>query len=270
MVDAREIPSRLTSVPDGPRGLWEDFLYLAWCPSALFARLPIQNRFASAMLVIMLLHVLGALAIVGTGVYDYEIEVATERQIAQARVTYEGEEGQQLESALQSLEKGAIFAKSLQRVLLVCDGPLRLTVTVTVFTAILFVFAAVASGKPNPPLLSGVVAYAWAVELARLALRVCLIARLGVSRVETSAAALLQPDPSNFLRYLLLRRLDPFDLWFWILIAMGLYHSGQMSKRAAWTSVVLLATGVIIMQLGWDVLQLAQWPQSMGDANANR
>src|SRR5262249_39877736 len=141
-----------------------------------------------------------------------------------------------------ALEKGGVFARLVARVLLVVGGPVQLLVHVAVLSSVLFVVIALVGGsKPDFRLLAGVVLFAASVEVPRLLLRLLLISQLQVSRVEPSAAALVAAPQVNLAVYLLLRRLDPFEMWFWGLLGLGLWQTGQLRLRGAVVLVVVLA-----------------------------
>jgi hypothetical protein len=137
--------------------------------------------------------------------------------------------------------------------------PLRLFVGVLVVTSLLFVAVAFhQAAKPDWALLAGIVTFATFVELPRLLVRLLLIATLHVSRVETSAAAFVSAPEVGLGWYLLLRRLDPFDLWYWTLIGYGTWKTGQLNRRWAVLFVLGLALFAAINTCVAEVPDLAE------------
>ena len=102
--------------------------------------------------------------------------------------------------------------------------------------------------------------------MAELLLRLFLISQLQVGRVETSAAAFVSAPHVSLGLYLLLRRLDPFDVWYWALVGLGVWKTGQLSPRAALLTVVVLALLVAVLQAGLDIPELAILPANFGES----
>jgi hypothetical protein len=249
--------------PEGrPGSLLADIGRLYLQPAALFADLPRRNRSAAALLLLMAVHALYAVAVVSTGVTDYETDLAAQKEISRPEVHLRGEENSEERTrTLDALEKGAVFTKLLTRVLLVAGGPVQLLAGVGALAGVLFVAGALWSGgKPDFQLLSAVAVFAAYAEVPKLLLRLFLISQLQVARVETSAAAFVAAPQVSLGLYLFLRRLDPFDLWYWALVALGLWKTGQFRGRLAVVVVVVLALLASLMQSLGDVGELATYP----------
>jgi hypothetical protein len=156
------------------------------------------------------------------------------------------------------VEKGAIFQKQLTRVLLLAGGPLSLCLSVCVLSGSLFLVVALRGGKPNYQVLLGVTTFAAYVEVPRLLMRLLLIGQLHVSRVETSAAAFVSRPEVGLFPYLVLRRVDPFEVWYYLLIGLGVYHAGQLRARSAAVVVGVLAFLAAILHMIGDLQNLAE------------
>jgi hypothetical protein len=247
--------------PEQAGGLARDLVRLYLRPGSLFADLPRWNRSAAALVLLMALYALYGLAVLSTGVSDYENDLAAQEQIGrlpdQPRTDENAEE---LDRQRDALEKGAVFGKMLARVALVTGGPVRVAVAAGLLAGVLFVVVALGgTSKPDYAVLAGVVIFASYVAVPCLVLRLLLIARLHVSRVETSLAVFAPAHGPLWhlgLR-LLLRRLDPFEIWFWALVGLGLYKSGQLSRRGAIVAVIVLAVLAALVQCALDLPELA-------------
>jgi hypothetical protein len=243
------------SAAEAQGSLLGDLLAVYFHPATLFARLPRWNRATQALLVLLVIHILYAVAVISTAVFDYEIDARTQHEIgkfADPPPTDDSRDKQNL--LLDALEKGAVFAKLLTRVLLLVNGPLQVFLGVGTLASVLFVVVALWGGaKPDFQLLAGVAIFAAFVEVPRLLLRLFLLSQLQVSRVETSAAALLPGPHIDFGTFLLLRRLDPFDIWYWCLVGLGVWKTGQLSGRFTVVVVLLLALVTVLLQVGADV-----------------
>jgi hypothetical protein len=229
-------------------------------PGDLFAELPERNRATAALGLLLLVHMAYGAALVTTRVHDYEIEWAAQQAITQYILEHEGEDPDgEVSPALDALEKGAVFWKLLNRVVLVVGGPIHVLVGVAFLAGLLFVVVAFRGGKPNYATLAGVCAFAAYVELPRMIMRLFLVSQLHVTRVETSLAAFVAQPNAGLPVFLLLRRLDPFDWWYWILVGIGAYRSGLYTRRAAVMTVVILAVLWAVLRSSLDVPALAKF-----------
>jgi len=220
-----------------------DLLRLFVSPGTLFGRLPETNRSGGALLVLLVAQLLCAGFLVFTGVPDYEIATKTQQDIARIDEQLKGDENSEERTrTVDALEKAAVFNKLSVRVGLLLGWPLRLLLGVAVVASLLFLAATFwGAAKADFRLLWGVTVFASCVELPRLLLVGFLVARLQVQRVETSLAVLLSSPRADPFAFLLLRRLDPFEAWYWALVGLGLWKTGQMSGRRAVAVTVVLA-----------------------------
>jgi hypothetical protein len=247
--------------PAAPGSLAADLFSLYVQPSDLFARLPRWNRSAPALLLLLLLHALFGLALASTRVLDYEIDRRTQRVLGrQADLPPTDAAADELNRTLDGIEKAGVFAKMLARVQLVAGGPLRVLVGVGVLAGLLFVVVAFAGrAKPDFSLLAGLAVFAAYVEVPQLLLRLWLVAQLQASRVEATAAAFAVGPQVGLGAYLLLRRLDPFAAWYWCLIGLGLWKTGQLSGRLSVCVTVALALLSALVQCCLDLPELADF-----------
>jgi hypothetical protein len=259
---AAELDASAPVARERPGGLLRDLASLYLRPGTLFAELPRWNRSAAALLLLMALQALYALGVVSTGVLDYEIDADTQKAMSRyADQPHSDESAEDVNRMLDALAKGGTFTKLLTRVLLVAGGPVQVAATAGLLASVLFVVVALrGTAKPDFHLLAAVAVFAAYALVPRLLVRLFLMSQLQVSRVETSAAAFVLPPQVGLGLYLLLRRLDPFDAWYWALVGLGLWKTGQLSARAALVTVVVLAVLVALLQAGLDLPDLAILP----------
>jgi hypothetical protein len=266
--------STISSVPlDAPAAarpgnLALDILALFLRPSRLFRELPRTNRVAGALLLLMALHALYGLGLISTGVLDYEIDVNTQTEISRIRQHPPGKENaEKFTAALDAVEKGAVFKKQFTRVQVLAGGPLQVCLDACVLAACLFLIVALRGGKPNYQVLLGVSTFAAYVEVPRLLMRLLVTAQLQVSRVETSAAAFVSCPEVGLGPYLLLRQLDPFEVWYYLLVGFGVVYAGQLKPRSAAVAVCVLAFLAIPLHVVRDLQDLAEMTfVSMGNS----
>src|SRR5262249_46954153 len=97
-----------------PGSLLGDIANLYLAPGRLFADLPRWNRSASALVVLMLLHVVFACALISTGVPDYEIGLAAQKEINRVPEPNPADDNaDEINRQVTALEKGATFNKLL-------------------------------------------------------------------------------------------------------------------------------------------------------------
>src|SRR5262249_20520922 len=153
------------------------------------------------------------------------------------------------------------FTKLVTRVVLIAGSPVQAAAAAGLLASVLFVVVALrGTAKPDFHLLAAVAVFAAYALVPLLLVRLFLFSQLQVSRVETSAAAFVAPPHVSLGLYLLLRRLDPFDAWYWALVGLGVWKTGQMSARGAVVTVVILAVLAALLQAALDVPELAIFP----------
>jgi hypothetical protein len=218
-----------------------DVVRLFLSPGELFTHLAEGNRYPSALLFLVFCQVVFASAVLSTGVVDYELDArAGERFSRLANSLQQDDSSSADNQAVEAVEKEAAFTRLLVRLGWLLGGPLRLLAGVAVTVGALFVAVSLAGRKADLPLLAGIVTFASFVELARMLAVLLVVWQRQTTRVDLSAAAWF--DGSVGLpAYLLLRCLDPFSLWYWGLLGLGLWKTGQLGGRAACRTVLLLA-----------------------------
>jgi hypothetical protein len=257
-------PTALLAAPEvGERtgGLLTDMVRLFSNPGVLFANLPLVNRAGGALLVLMLAHVAAAALILSTGVPDYEISARAEKESTRAAEQLKGDDNsEELARVLDNLDKKAVFDKLFARVKWLVGGPVGLLLGIAVVTSLLFLAVALGgAAKADFRLLWGLVVFASLVELPRLLVRVILVAGVHATRVETSLAAFLPGPRAGLGAFLLLRRFDPFEAWYWVLVGLGLWKSGQMSGRRALVVTLVLALLTTLVLGCLDVGNFAEY-----------
>jgi hypothetical protein len=180
--------------------------------------------------------------LLSTGVPDYEIGSRTQKDINRTAEQLKGDENSdELNRTIDALEKGAVFGKLVSRLFLFLGEPINLLVCTALVSSLLFLAVSLGgTTKADFAQLWGISVFSSFVEVPGLLVRLFLISQLHYSRVETSAAAFLVHPQSHPVVFLLLKRLDPFQIWFWALIGLGLYKTGQMSAGRSVVLVVFL------------------------------
>jgi hypothetical protein len=239
-----------------------DLVRLLVSPVEFFTHLAERNRYLQALLLLVFFQVLFGSAVLSTGVADHEEDLRTQERFGKvAKRVQEAPAGDSANQPVEAVEKEAAFAKLLIRLGWLLGGSVRLLVGLTMVTGFLFIAVSMAGRKVDVPLLTGVVVYASCVEIVRMAVVLFLIWQTQTTRINTSAAVWFRGTDVSLPAYLLLRRLDPFALWYWGLVGLGLSKTGQLRVGAACRTVALLAALTVLAQAAGDFLILTNLKQ---------
>lgn len=246
------------------RSLRADVFDLFWVPSRLFSNLAGRQESGSALLLLgALLLGLGYLQ-ARTGVGDREWDTRGKARIHRAIQRADSSDPQKLDVEIQGIRASVSFWKMVFRWITILRAPLRAVLGVAILSALLFLAVASLGNAPNQRVLTAIVIFCWYLEIPRQILRLALVASLGHERVETSAAAWVSDPSIGAWGFSLLRLVDPFVIWFWILVAKGLEVTGQTRWRQAITIVVLFALLGGMLKTVWNVAWLTQGQAMMG------
>jgi len=253
-----------TAPPPGAN-VFHDLFLMFVDPVRVFFNLPRVNRSTLALVILIVVQgCIGAL-VVKSGVYAYEVR----RQAAKAAMahlkSHEADDDPNIAiDAAEGIEKAAEFQVILHQIVKVIGRPLLTLASVGLIAGFLFVAVALSGGKPKMALLTGIVAFASVVVVLQDAVKLYLTVQTKHSRVEVSAAAfpvsLGGTDGASLGKYILLRRLNPFDLWFWWLVHLGARKGARMTARGATISVIVMFVFDMLLQSGADYAELAIQP----------
>ena len=113
-------------------------------------------------------------------------------------------------------------------------------------SSVFYAVVALTGRKPEYHTLMSVCVYAGFVELAAIVLQLAMMVYYQTTNVDTSLQAL----GGDSLRFL--GAIDPFRIWFWVLVCLGLMTTHQLGRRSAIATCVLLggvALGVRITMI---------------------
>jgi hypothetical protein len=251
--------------PPPGRDLLHDLWLVVWNPSRLFVNLPRVNRAAGALVLLLAAQAMLGWWLSGTGIHDYAIEVEAQKAVTAALRRHEGDEDPNLAlTEAEMIEKTAAFTKLVGAIARTAGPPLHTLCGIGLLASFLFVRIALAGGKPKFGVLAAAMIFASYVELPRQALRLWLVCQVRMDRVETSAAAfptrLGPPDGIGIGQYIALRRLDPFEIWFWILFFVAARVAAKLPTRKALTATILVALLSSLNSSSYDYLELGQMP----------
>lgn len=181
-----------------------------------------------------LIVLLGAVVLVGyceiqTGLIDQLVDEQTE--VSLARI--EKAQGQlvdrvALRQVMDDARKQGEFMKMLRRLGAVVVTPVTMLGSYLLIASVLYAAVALSGRKPEYHTLMSICVYSGFVELAAVVLRFLMELYYRDIHVETSLAVAAPPG-----KWLFLTAVDPFRIWFWVLVVLGLVVTRQLSRRAA-------------------------------------
>jgi hypothetical protein len=221
------------STPAEPQtSLWEDFIDIFTSPSQVFRRRQ-NSGFGMPLLV---LTVLFAILVFGTkSLILPALDADIARQTAKAMQSSP-------QMTADQAEKGRQMGEMI--------GPIAVVVLVPIMAMltglVLWLTGKIFDSKQTPSQGMMVASYAFFPKLLA-SVAAALIAVLsspdrltGMSRLTLGLGALLDPDRASPVLLALLVRLDVFTLWETVLLAIGLYVTGKISKSNAYLAAAIV------------------------------
>jgi hypothetical protein len=215
-------------------GIWDIFRVYT-CPVRFYGQFDLARPYGWPLALLVLLLAVGGYVVVASGLVDREVDITTEKTLAGIEKGAIGElTRDQLDELLKSARDAAVFWKIIASGARVLAGPAEVIGRIFAGAAVAFVVVALCGRKPAYHGLVAILTFAAYVEVLRQILVVSLMVSLASSDVESSLAALLRgrPAASGWL-YAGLQTADPFTIWFYVLAAIGISRSGQLSRRGA-------------------------------------
>jgi hypothetical protein len=238
MTDSAATPAPPT---EKAASFWEDFIDVFFEPAAVFRRRENESFWPALMVVAVLLAVF---TVANANVLQPLIEAETTRQMQQMMKT-----NPQFTPAM--AERGRAFAEKIQQVV-----RYGMVIGVPIFALLYGLWAwlvgKVFASKQTFNAAMVVVSYAFVprvVESMINAIQGLLMdpaSLTALTKIQIGPARFLDPDSANPLLLVLLSRLDLFVIWFWVLVSVGLYVTGRVSRgRAAAFGLLMWILGTL-------------------------
>jgi hypothetical protein len=232
---------RTVSAWDIPR------IFLA--PRRLFARVENVPAYGWALVVLLTAVTLHGYASVQSGLMDREVEKKVQQRIAKldlesADVVARSELSKQIEE----IKKAGRFEAFLTRMRETLLAPVSMLISVLLLSAVFYGMVALTGRKPEWHTLMTICVFAGFVDLAGMVLRLILMLRYGSLDVDTSLGILVRRPfeggeaaaPLDVLLPPALSGFDPFRLWYWGVVIVGLSTTAQLRGWRAWVVCALL------------------------------
>lgn len=211
-------------------------------PRTLFGRIEDTGAYGWALGTLLAGIMLIGYVEMKTGLIDRSVDQRTERALAeleksQAHVVDRIE----LRDRMQEIRKAGEFNKLLARLAGVVFAPAQMLASLLLISSMLYGVVALSGRKPEYHTLMAICVYAGFVVFLGHVVRLAMVITYRTIDVDTSLAMLSAPGKASPLS-----AVDPFRIWFWVLVAMGLVITRQLSRRSAivsCTSMAFLAAG---------------------------
>ena len=231
-------------------------------PRRLFGRVEDVPGYGWSLVVLLVLMGLTGYATVQTGLIDRETERALNKDIAeleeqQVDVTQRSVLKQQIEQAREASE----FTRLMSQWVVVLARPLGTLTTVLVLAALIYAVVALTGRKPEWHTLLTVFVFAGYVDLIGEIVRLAMMMHYETLDVGTSLAVLTRlVNPEEFQAMIdsggqqvtgsqamaplammsgILTALDPFRLWYWVVVIKGLSATSQLRGWKVWLTCAM-------------------------------
>lgn len=213
-------------------------------PSRVFARTEDVAAYGWPLVLLLTMVTLVGYATVETGLIDREVNRGVEAGIAELEATQaDVVERSALRQMIEDQRKGGEFLRLMTRVKEIAVRPLAVLATVLLLSALLYGVVALTGRKAEWHTLLTVVVFASFVDLLGSLVRLGFMVNLRRLDVDTSLSGLaLMWAPAESVGKGtvalsgLLSAVDPFRIWFWGVVIIGLTATAQLKGWRAWVT----------------------------------
>ncbi len=217
-------------------------------PRSLFARVEDTGAYGWALVTLLGLVALIGYAEVQTGLIDTDVDRAIETGLAALEKSQTDLVDRiEMSDRLEAIRKEGEFKKVMTRLGVIVASPVYLLTSYLLIASMLYAVVALTGRKPEYHTLMSICVYAGFIELAAYVVRLGMLLYYQTTRVDTSLAALAPPDKPSFLA-----AIDPFRIWFWVLVAIGLAVTHQLSKRTAILICCVMGLGALGVRIALE------------------
>ena len=215
-------------------------------PRLVFSRVEDTGAYGWALVTLLALVTLIGYAEVQTGLIDRTVDQQTEKSLAELEKTQAPlVDRVQLRERMDGLRKAGEFNKLITRLWRVVVAPIQTLASFLLIASALYAIVALTGRKPEYHTLMSICVYAGFIELLAYILRLAMMLYYRTINVDTSLGLLSAADKPSVLT-----AIDPFRIWFWVLVAIGLVVTRQLSRRMAIASCALMAIVATAARVG--------------------
>jgi hypothetical protein len=212
-------------------------------PRRLFARIEDTGSYAWPLIALLgLVTLLGYLE-VQTGLIDRVVDQQTQDEMAMLESSRTDlVDRVALRDQMDAITKNGEFMKMMQRLKAIVATPVVTLASILLISSMLYAAVALSGRKPEYHTLMTICIYASFVELAGILVRLAMMISYRTIHVSTSLEMLMAKGKAPYLA-----AIDPFVVWFWILIFLGVTTTQQLSRKmavAACVPMFIIGAGV--------------------------
>ena len=218
----------IPGLPDVPQA------FLA--PRRLFARIEDTGSYAWLLIALLgLVTLLGYLQ-VQTGLIDRVVDQQTQEQMGMLESSRTDlVDRVALREQMDSIQKNGEFMKMMQRLNAIVATPVGILASILLISSMLYAAVALSGRKPEYHTLMTICIYASYIGLVAMAVRLLMMITYRTIHVSTSMEMIMPRGKAPYLA-----AIDPFVIWFWILVFLGVTTTQQLSKRMAIAACLLM------------------------------
>ena len=206
-------------------------------PRSLFDRVEDTGAYGWALMTLLLLVVLTGYATLQTGLIDRVVDQQTERRLAELEESRaQLIDRVELSERMADIRKESAFNKLIARLGVIVFAPAGLLVSLLAIASVLYALVALTGRSPEYHTLMSICVYGAFVELVGYVVRLAMMLYYRTTEVETSLGRLATAGEATPLV-----ALDPFRIWFGVLVVIGLCVTQQLSRRMAVVTCTLMA-----------------------------
>lgn len=219
-----------------------------FAPRRLFKRVEDVGAYGWPLVLLLTGVTLIGWATVQTGLIDRQVDQRVNERIAGIdRLQRDVVERSALQELYQDARELGEFERLLTRIQVVVAEPMRALASILLISAVLYGAVALTGRKPEWHTLLSICVFASFVDLLGLLMRLVLMLRYATLEIDTSLALLTRPlvraegaDPVGLAALAGgLTALEPFRVWFWLVVIVGLSATAQLRGWRAWAICLL-------------------------------
>ncbi len=215
-------------------------------PRLVFSRVEDTGAYGWALVTLLALVTLIGYAEVQTGLIDRTVDQATEKSLAELEKTQaQLVDRVELRDRMDAIRKQGEFNKLITRLGRVVVSPIQMLASFLLIASALYAIVALTGRKPEYHTLMSICVYTGFIELLAYILRLAMMIYYRTINVDTSLGLLAAPGKPSALA-----AIDPFRIWFWVLVAIGLVVTRQLGRRMAIASCALMAIVATLARVG--------------------
>lgn len=237
------MPAELASIRRPTVGAMDIPLALL-APRRVFARVEDVPAYGWALVVLLAAVTVIGYATIETGLIDLEVERKVQQSITALEVDQlDVVERSALSKMIEEKRQEGEFLRLITRVQVVVANPAATLATVLLLSTVFYAVVALTGKKPEWHTLMTICVFAGFADVIGGVVRLLFMLRFRTLAVDTSlalAARLINTEGEGAAMSTaavsgLLSAVDPFRIWFWVIVACGLSVTSQFRGWKVWT-----------------------------------